>query len=69
MTLSNKIDNLINKYKGTESLHSDICPTCGKKLIYINGKFGYFLGCTGYPNCNYKRKSYKIFKEPNEHVS
>lgn len=29
------------------------CPRCGRKLVYRNGKYGYFLGCTGYPSCNY----------------
>lgn len=29
------------------------CPKCGKGLRLINGKYGQFLGCTGYPECNY----------------
>ena len=27
-----------------------ICPKCGKALIEKNGKFGKFLGCTGFPS-------------------
>lgn len=32
------------------------CPECGKYLRAINGKYGRFWGCTGYPNCHYTRK-------------
>lgn len=38
----------INKIDG-------ICPKCGRILIPRIGKFGHFLGCSGYPECNYKR--------------
>jgi len=31
------------------------CPKCGKKLMKREGKFGPFLGCTGYPNCDFVR--------------
>ena len=34
----------------------DDCPFCGKKLVERNGKWGKFLGCSGYPNCKYTRK-------------
>jgi len=29
------------------------CPKCGMKLRLIVGDFGKFLGCTGYPQCDY----------------
>lgn len=32
-----------------------ICPKCGSKLVKRKGKYGNFIGCSGYPNCNYKR--------------
>ena len=28
------------------------CPTCGKPMRKIKGKFGFFLACTGYPDCS-----------------
>lgn len=28
------------------------CPKCGKEMILRSGKFGPFLGCSDYPNCN-----------------
>ena len=32
------------------------CPKCSGDLIKKRGKFGYFLGCTNYPTCNYMEK-------------
>lgn len=28
------------------------CPTCGQKMILRHGRFGPFLGCSRYPDCN-----------------
>lgn len=33
-----------------------ICPKCGGKLIKRSGKFGAFLGCSGFPGCRYTEK-------------
>ncbi|MBI2841905.1 MAG: type I DNA topoisomerase [Armatimonadetes bacterium] len=27
------------------------CPNCGKKMVVKQGRFGPFLGCSGYPEC------------------
>ena len=32
---------------------TSVCPKCGMKLILIVGDFGKFIGCTGYPQCDY----------------
>lgn len=37
------------------TVHVPNCPTCGKYLRAIDGKYGKFWGCTGYPNCHYTR--------------
>jgi len=29
------------------------CPDCGKPLVRRNGRYGEFLGCTGYPSCRH----------------
>ncbi|MHA1794215.1 MAG: UvrD-helicase domain-containing protein [Promethearchaeota archaeon] len=29
------------------------CPNCGRLLREINGRYGRFLGCSGYPKCKY----------------
>lgn len=36
-------------------MNSNICPVCGKNLITRKGKYGEFIGCTGYPQCKYTR--------------
>lgn len=33
----------------------EICPQCGKPLIMRFGRFGTFLGCSNYPECNYTK--------------
>ncbi len=32
------------------------CPECSKDLLIKLGKYGRFVGCSGYPDCNYMRK-------------
>ncbi len=39
---------------GTEILEEP-CPKCGKPLSKRLGRNGYFIGCTGYPECDYTR--------------
>jgi len=34
----------------------DICPKCGLRLIERSGKYGRFLGCSGYPRCKFTKK-------------
>ncbi len=33
------------------------CPQCGKTLVERNGRYGPFIGCSGYPACRYIQKS------------
>ena len=35
---------------------SDPCPQCGKALRQRKGKYGMFIGCSGYPACRYVRR-------------
>jgi DNA topoisomerase-1 len=30
-----------------------ICPKCGKNMLIKHGRFGRFLGCSGYPDCKH----------------
>lgn len=39
----------------TEKLEEE-CPNCGKQLISRFGKYGRFIGCSGYPQCMYMRR-------------
>ena len=43
-----------------ESEHK--CPVCGKPMVYRNGRFGSFLGCSDYPNC---KTTLKLDKQGN----
>ncbi|HEV8535124.1 MAG TPA: type I DNA topoisomerase [Candidatus Limnocylindria bacterium] len=40
-----------------EILEGEICPECGKPLAKRRGRFGPFVGCTGYPECRYIKKT------------
>lgn len=39
---------------GVELMDED-CPKCGQKVAKRLGRNGYFIGCTGYPDCDYTR--------------
>ena len=39
---------------GVEMIEEN-CPKCGKQLAKRLGRNGYFIGCTGYPDCDYTR--------------
>jgi DNA topoisomerase-1 len=41
---------------GVEMLE-EACPKCSKKLAKRLGRNGYFIGCTGYPECDYTRNA------------
>lgn len=32
-----------------------ICPNCGGKLVKRKGKYGEFIGCSNFPNCDYTK--------------
>ncbi|MDP3975974.1 MAG: type I DNA topoisomerase [bacterium] len=36
------------------------CPDCGEDLIHRQGRFGKFVGCSGYPKCKYIQKNEKL---------
>jgi len=42
--------------KTAASTNANTCPRCGKDMSLRNGKFGQFMGCTGFPRCNYTQK-------------
>ena len=37
------------------ALAVEVCPRCGNILKRRNGKYGEFLGCTGYPDCRFTK--------------
>ena len=52
--MSEHVKNIREKQRQyTNSLESGTCPLCGKRLIRRNGRYGDFIGCTGYPKCRF----------------
>ncbi|HET7700839.1 MAG TPA: type I DNA topoisomerase [Candidatus Limnocylindria bacterium] len=41
-----------------EIIEGEMCPDCGKPLAKRRGRFGPFIGCTGYPDCKYVKKTH-----------
>jgi DNA topoisomerase I len=39
----------------TQQVLEENCPKCGKSLVSRLGRRGRFIGCTGYPECDYTR--------------
>ena len=44
---------IINENEFTQNM---ICPRCGSKLVERNGRYGKFIGCSGYPKCKYIKR-------------
>lgn len=42
------------------------CPKCGQQVAKRLGRNGYFIGCTGYPECDYTRNVDDDPNAPNE---
>ncbi len=42
--------------EGAETEEAEACELCGKPMALKRGRFGQFLGCTGYPECRNIRK-------------
>jgi DNA topoisomerase I len=34
---------------------NELCPQCGKPLLIRTGRFGRFISCSGYPECDFKK--------------
>ncbi len=45
------------------------CPKCGKPLVVKSGRFGRFIACTGYPECDYHAPFVLPFRCPEEGCS
>jgi len=41
----------VKKNEPQEIAPDIVCPNCGKPMIIRSGRFGKFLGCSGYPEC------------------
>jgi len=63
----NTVDNVtktIESYKGTLDEQTElVCEKCGKPLLKKLGRFGFFLACSGFPECR-NTKSIPLAKCP-----
>lgn len=50
----------INEIKDKVADNGKICPKCGQYLVERKGKYGNFLGCSGFPKCRYIYKGDKV---------
>ena len=41
------------RIKVPDEVSDVICPKCGRKLVYKSGRFGRFLACPGWPECDH----------------
>ena len=41
------------RIKVPDEVSEEICPECGRNLVVKSGRFGRFLACPGYPECNF----------------
>ncbi|NKB46235.1 MAG: type I DNA topoisomerase [Legionellales bacterium] len=48
-----QIDQSVDRSQVTTEQMDEACPKCGKPLSIRLGKRGRFIGCTGYPDCDY----------------
>ena len=39
--------------KVPDEVSAELCPVCGKNLVYKTGRFGRFLACPGFPECTF----------------
>jgi DNA topoisomerase-1 len=53
--LVDNIDATVTRKEVTQEILDEQCPKCSKPLATRLGKRGSFIGCTGYPDCDYTR--------------
>jgi len=51
----NIINKTVQRKDVTQEAIDEVCPKCGKPLSIRLGRRGRFIGCTGYPDCDYTR--------------
>ncbi len=53
--LVDKTETSVQRKDVTQEALDEACPKCGKPLAIRLGRRGNFIGCTGYPECDYTR--------------
>ncbi len=41
------------RVKVPDEFSEEVCPVCGRNLVFKSGRFGRFLACPGFPECTY----------------
>jgi len=41
------------RIKVPDEVSEEVCPVCGRNLVFKSGRFGRFLACPGFPECTY----------------
>ncbi|MDR2897992.1 MAG: type I DNA topoisomerase [Spirochaetaceae bacterium] len=55
-TRVDEVMNTLESFKGTMDEPTDtVCDLCGKPMVKKLGRFGFFLACTGFPECRNTR--------------
>jgi hypothetical protein len=44
-------EETMERVKPEPKVTDEVCPNCGKPMLLRQGRFGEFLGCSGYPEC------------------
>jgi hypothetical protein len=52
-THKNFVKKAIKKNRNDQNIRQ--CPKCGSKLVKKQGKFGWFYGCSKFPNCTFTK--------------
>ena len=53
-------------YKDLDEETGRICPKCGAPLVYKKSKYGTFIGCSNYPECDYREKEPEVVEYTGE---
>lgn len=51
-----KQEHVQNIHELQWKIENNICPRCGKSLVLRKGPYGEFYGCSGYPDCKFKKR-------------
>jgi DNA topoisomerase-1 len=63
-TTVDEVSKSVESYKGTlDEITDHVCEKCGKHLLKKLGRFGFFLACSGFPECR-TTKSIPLAKCP-----
>jgi DNA topoisomerase-1 len=50
-----KAESEMDKVQKPVEETDELCPQCGKQLVIRTGRFGRFVSCSGYPECDFKK--------------